>query len=171
MERFARDHDVRLFRLIPYWVGKPCNHAIYYPVYAKAAELGIPVSVNIGMPGPRFPGLVQQPSLLDEVLVHFPELTLIGCHMGHPWVEEVVALLVRHPGFHLMTSAWAPRYYPEPILHHAATRGIGRVMFASDYPALPIERVVNEARELPLEGRARDEFMGGAAARLFRYGA
>jgi predicted TIM-barrel fold metal-dependent hydrolase len=167
MERLAANYDVRLFRLIPYWVGHPPNHAIYYPVYAKAVELGIPVSVNIGMPGPRVPGLVQHPAALDEVLIHFPDLRVVGCHMGHPWIEEVVALLVRHPNFYLMTSAWAPRYYPEPILHYAASRGIGRIMFASDYPAIPIKRCIEEAARLPLEGRAREEFMGSAAARLF----
>lgn len=167
MERLVEGYDVRLFRLIPYWVGLPPDHGIYYPIYAKAIELGVPVSVNIGMPGPRFPGLVQQPAPLDHVMVHFPELKLIGCHMGHPWVEEVVALMVRHPGFHLMTSAWAPRHYPEPIVHLAATRGAGRIMFASDYPAIPMQRCLDEAASLPLGEEAREELMWGAAARLF----
>lgn len=168
MERYVADYDVRLFRLIPYWIGHPCNHAIYFPIYAKAIELGVPVSVNIGMPGPRMLGTVQQPALLDEVLIHFPDLRLVGAHMGYPWVDEVVSLLVRHPNFHLMTSAWAPRYYPDPIVHHAATRGVGRVMFASDYPALPIMRCVEEAADLPLKGEAMAEFMGGAAAKFLR---
>lgn len=168
MERWTSEAGVSLFRLIPYWIGLPPDHAAYFPVYAKAIELDVPVSVNIGMPGPRMPGRIQQPALLDDVCLHFPELRLIGCHMGHPWVEEVVSLLVRHPGFHLMTSAWAPRYYPDAIVHHAATRGIGRVLWASDHPALPIERCLREAAALPLAGRAREEFLGGAAARLFR---
>jgi predicted TIM-barrel fold metal-dependent hydrolase len=167
MERLVENYDVRLFHLIPYWIGLAPNHAIYYPVYAKAVELGIPVAINIGFPGPHFPALVQQPAVLDEVLLHFPELKVIGCHMGHPWIDEVIALLVRHQNFYLMTSAWAPRYFPEAIVHHTASRGIGHVIFASDYPAIPLKRCLDEAAELPLGDRARAEYMGDAAARLF----
>jgi hypothetical protein len=171
VERWVKDYDVRLIRVIPYWIGHPPNHGMYYPIYAKAAELGVPVGVNIGLPGPRVPGWVQEPLFLDEVCLHFPELPIIGSHMGHPWAEMVVSLMVRHPNFHLMTSAWSPRYYPEPIVHHAATRGAGRVLWASDYPALPIKRALEETELLPLGGEARDEFLGSAAVRLFRFGA
>lgn len=170
VERWVRDYDVRLIRVIPYWIGLPPSHGIYYPIYAKCIEMGVPIGVNIGLPGPKKPGWVQEPLHLDEVCLHFPELPIIGSHMGFPWQDMVVSLMVRHENLHLMTSAWSPKHYPESIKHHMNSRGIGRVLWASDYPALTIERAIDEVDLLDLKPEARQQFVCDAAVRLFRWG-
>ncbi len=38
------------------FIQKPPNDKIYYPVYVKAIELGLPITINVGLPGPRVPG-------------------------------------------------------------------------------------------------------------------
>ena len=85
----------------------PINDKKFYPLYAKCVELDIPITANIGFPGPMRPALLQQPVLLDEVLLAFPELKIVGTHIGHPWHNETVALMRKHPNFYLMTSGWA----------------------------------------------------------------
>jgi len=45
------------------------------------------------------------PRHLDQVAIDFPELTIIGGLGGWPWVNEMVALVRRHPKLHLDTSA------------------------------------------------------------------
>jgi predicted TIM-barrel fold metal-dependent hydrolase len=71
-----------------------------------------------------------------------------------------------------MTSAWAPRHLPEPLLHFMRTRGKNRIMFASDSPVLTITRTIKEASELDLPedvlenylfNNANEYFFGGAA--------
>ena len=46
------------------------------------------------------------------------------------------------------TSAWAPKYLPESLLHFMRTRGRNRVLFASDYPVLSFQRTLSEANAL-----------------------
>ena len=47
---------------------------------------------------------------------------------------------------------------------------MGRVLFVSDHPFLPMERAVAAARELPLSEPAAQAFLGGTAARLLGLG-
>ena len=41
--------------------------------------------------------LVARPILLDEVALRFPELRIVIAHMGHPWFDEAIAVVRRHP--------------------------------------------------------------------------
>jgi uncharacterized protein len=61
LERVARNHDLRLARVIPSVHGVAPNDRMYYPLYAKCAELALPISINTGIPGPLLPGKCQDP--------------------------------------------------------------------------------------------------------------
>src|SRR3989441_2365300 len=91
--------------------GIPASDRRFYPLYAKAAELGIPVriysSMNYATDRPYDLG---HPRHLDQVAIDFPELTIIGGLGGWPWVNEMVALVRRHPKLHLDTSAHRAKY-------------------------------------------------------------
>ena len=86
------------------------NHRLYYPVYATCAELGLPVSINVGVPGPQVRSRCQDPVLLEDVLIDFPELTVIGAHMGHPYEALLIQYMLKWPQLHLMTSAYLATY-------------------------------------------------------------
>ncbi|MEO5724892.1 MAG: hypothetical protein ABIQ39_04770, partial [Ilumatobacteraceae bacterium] len=91
---------------------------------------------------------------------------------GHPWENLVTRLIMKFEQFHLMTSAYMPTYFTPELVHFMnSSRGIGRVMFASDFPVLSIARAIAEARKLPLSERALDEYLGGALSRLLDWGA
>lgn len=162
----ARDWPVKLVRVVPFMHGLPPNDRAYYPVYAKCIELGLPVSVNTGIPGPPAPGACQHPMHLDDVCLFFPELTLIMAHGADPWWREAIRLMLKYRGLHLMTSAWAPRYLPAELLQYMNTRGRSKVMFASDHPVLSLERCVTEARQLDLRDGVLDAFLHGNAERV-----
>lgn len=87
--------------------------------------------------------------------------------MGHPWSEILVSLMLHYPKLHLMTSAWAPKYYPENIVRFMNSRGQDQVMFATDWPLLTFERCTREAADLPLKPEVRRKFMRDNALRLF----
>ena len=55
-----------------------------------------------------------------------------------------------------MTSAWSPKRLPESLLHYMSTRGKDRILFASDYPVLSIERCLGEAANLDLTDDVRE---------------
>src|SRR2546428_12415452 len=50
------------------------------------------------------------PQPLDQVSMDFPELKIIGGLGGWPWVNEMVALVRRHPNLHVDTSAHRAKY-------------------------------------------------------------
>jgi len=145
----------------------PPSDAVYFPLYTKACEWDLPVCMNAGLPGPPIPGEAQNPIYFDRVCVRFPELRLCMIHGADPWWDTAIRLMIKYPGLHLMTSAWAPKYLPEALLHYMRTRGKTKVIFASDAPVLSITRTIGEAMALDLPGQVRDNYLYGNAQRFF----
>jgi predicted TIM-barrel fold metal-dependent hydrolase len=167
VEHLVRERGFRLIRMLGLFTQLPYNDAQYYPVYAKCAELGVAVGLNVGIPGPKVPGRHQDPMAVDDVCAFFPELTIILQHGGEPWVELCVKLMVKWDNLYYMSSAFAPKHIPKPIIQYLNTRGAGKVMFATDYPLLTFQRCVDEARRLELRDQARfDAFMTDNAERV-----
>jgi predicted TIM-barrel fold metal-dependent hydrolase len=167
--RLVEELDFRAIKVMPASEGAPPDDRMYYPLYWACCELGVPITINVGIPGPRLPADPQRPLYLDEVCRTFPELTVVMTHLGWPWHEEAIGLLLKYERLFLMTSAWAPKHYPAELVRYIATRGRGKVMFATDYPLLSFERCVTEARELPLPADAAEAFFAGTAEAVFRW--
>jgi predicted TIM-barrel fold metal-dependent hydrolase len=163
----AADRVLDMVRVSPLLHQIPLNHARFYPVYAVCEELGLPVSVNIGIPGPRVRSRCQDPVLLEDVLIDFPELVVVGAHMGHPYEELLIEFMLKWPNLYLSSSAYLAKYmHPALVRFMGSRRGRGRVLFASDHPFLPMERALQAARELPLDSESLAEYLGDGAARL-----
>ena len=92
------------------------NDKKMYPIYAKCVELGIPIFCCAGIPGPRLKASCQHVELIDEVMYDFPDLIFVTRHGCEPWTELAVKLMLKWPGLHYSTSAFAPKYYPKE--HH-----------------------------------------------------
>lgn len=167
VERAVHDYGAVLIRMVPFVSGLPPSDRAYYPVFAKCIELGIPVGINTGIPGPRMPAEPQRPLHLDEVARFFPELTIIMQHGADPWWDEAIRLLLKYPRMYMMTSAWAPKHLPESLRRFLAKRGKGKVMFASDFPALSIARCAEEARMLDVPSEALEAYLAGTARAIW----
>jgi uncharacterized protein len=162
---------VALVRVTPLVDQYPLNDKLYYPVYETCAELGLPVSVNVGTPGPQVRSACQRPELLEDVLIDFKGLTVIGAHMGHPYEALLMQYMMKWPDLYLSNSAYLATYMDAALVSFMGSkRGLGRVLFASDHPFLSMERAVAAARDLPLSEEAAGAYLGGTAARLLRLG-
>jgi uncharacterized protein len=144
------------------------NSREYYPVYAACVELELAVFVNVGFPGPRVPAAAQDPIHLDDVCWFFPELTVVMRHGGEPWVDTCVKMLLRWPNLYYATTAFAPRYYPQPIIDLLNTRGRDKVIWAGYWPMLSYERLSAELSALPVKAGVWASFLRGNARRAFR---
>jgi len=143
------------------------NAAPYYPIYSTCVELGLPIFVNAGVPGPRVPMEPQKVEHLDEVCWFFPELTIVMRHGAEPWEDLAVKLMLKWPGLHYSTSAFAPRYYPKAIIDYANTRGADKVLYAGYFPAgLTYERIMAELPNVPLKDEVWPKFLRGNAIRV-----
>jgi hypothetical protein len=160
---------VVLVRVTPLVEQYPLNDKLYYPIYTLCAELGLPVSINVGIPGPRVRSACQNPELLEDVLIDFKGMTVIGAHMGHPYEALLMQYMLKWPDLYLSNSAYLAKYMdPALVTFMDSKRGLGRVLYASDHPFLPMERAVTAARELPLSAAASAAYLGGTAARLLK---
>jgi len=156
-----------MVRVSPLVAQYPLNDKLYYPVYAACEDLRLPVAINIGIPGPRVRSACQDPVLLEDVLIDFPDLVVIGAHMGHPYEALLIQYMLKWPNLYLSTTAYLAKYMDPALVKFMNTsRGLGRVLFGSDHPFLPLPRALEEARALPLSDQAMDAFLGGTARGL-----
>jgi predicted TIM-barrel fold metal-dependent hydrolase len=170
LEAFVRDNPVAYVTVGPSFWGDgmyPPSDAVYYPLYAKACELDLPVCLNTGIPGPPLPAEAQHPMHLDRVCIRFPELKVCMIHGADPWWDTAIRLMLKYRNMRLMTSAWSPKRLPESLLHYMSTRGKDRIIFASDTPALSMERTLGEAANLDLTDEVRDAWLYGNATSFF----
>ncbi len=145
----------------------PINDKRWYPVYAKCCELGIPVFMCVGVPGPRVPMAPQKVEHLDEVCWFFPELTIVMRHGAEPWEELAVKLMLKWPNLYYSTSAFAPKYYPKAIIDYANTRGGDKVLYAGYFPmGLTLDRIFSELRDVPLRDEVWPKFLRHNAERV-----
>jgi hypothetical protein len=167
IRELAQHAAVAMVRITPLVEQHELNHRLYYPVYATCEELGLPVSINIGVPGPQVRSRCQDPVLLEDVLIDFPRLTVVGAHMGHPYEALLIQYMLKWPQLHLMTSAYLATYMdPALVRFMDSSRGRGRVLFASDHPVIRAGKALDAARRLPLSDEGMALFLGGAAQRV-----
>ena len=167
----AESPELRLVRVTPLVDQYPLNHRLHYPVYAACSELGLPVSINVGIPGPRVRSACQHPELLEDVLIDFPDLVVVGAHMGHPFEALLLQYMLKWPNLYLSNSAYLAKYMDGALVSFmGSSRGSGRVLFGSDHPFLPLPRAIAAARDLPLDPESMALYLGGTACRLLGIG-
>lgn len=143
------------------------NDKKMYPIYAKCVELGIPIFCCAGVPGPRLRFAPQHVELIDEVMYDFPELVFVTRHGCEPWSELAVKLMLKWPGLHYSTSAFAPRYYPRDVIDYANTRGADKVMYAGYFPmGLSLERIMREMPDVGFSDDVWPKFLRTNALRV-----
>ena len=168
LESMFRNDGARALRIVPYRDGKRPSHRSYYPLYSKCIELGIPVTITVGMPLVPRAGIMQDPRHLDKVCAFFPELVIVSAHGGAPWTGTLLALLRTWPNLYHMLSAYAPSRYPAELIDFAnSRRGRMKVMFATDYPLLSFERARRELADCGISDETMPWFAVKNAARVF----
>jgi predicted TIM-barrel fold metal-dependent hydrolase len=160
-------YGVRAATTFPAGYQVPINDKRYYPIYAKCIELGIPIFVCAGVPGPRVPMAPQKVELIDEVCWFFPELTFVMRHGAEPWTDLAVKLMLKWPNLYYSTSAFAPKHYPKAIVDYANTRGADKVLYAGYFPAgLTYDRIMGDMPSVPFKPTVWPKFLRENARRI-----
>ena len=157
IETFVRDHGFRYVYFHPMTFGFAPNDRRCYPLYAKCAELGIPVGLQVGHSAEPLPSNVGRPMLVDDVAIDFPDLKINLSHTGWPWTGEFISMLWRHPNVYGDISAYFPKSL-DPELVRAMDRQIRhKVMIGSN--GLDLKRCVEELNELPLRDASKERIL------------
>jgi len=176
LRRCVEDLGMRVLRLEPYQYGDgrttapPPTDRMYWPFYVACCEYGIPVALQVGHTGPLLPSECGRPIYLDEVALTFPDLTILGTHVGDPWAEEMMILAWKHPNVYVETSARPARRWSEELRRFAGGYGQDKVIWATDYPLLPFDRTVQDVYDCGFPVDATAKILRHNAARVFGIG-
>ncbi len=171
LERAVREFGFVGAHLYPHWCELAPDHAKYYPYYAKCCELNIPIMMQVGhnlvySRQRRLPS-VGRPICLDRVAIDFPELRIIGIHIGVPWTDEMISMCWKHENVYMAGDAYAPKHWPSSFVHYANTYGREKVLFGTDWPVIDPERAVAEIDGLGLREDSQRLLMRDNALRVF----
>lgn len=169
LRRCVRECGFKALRVVPWLWGLPPNDRRYYPLYAECVELGVPFCTQVGHTGPLRSSETGRPiPYLDDVALDFPELVIVGGHIGYPWTEEMIALTRKYPNVYIDTSAYTTRRYPPELVRYMQTDGRRKVLFGSNHPMIDPKRALADLDTLDLDPEARALFLAGNAIRVFK---
>ncbi len=148
----------------------------HFPLWEKAAELGIPCLFHTGTSGigagtPGGQGIKLDPARpihLDVVAARFPQMRIIAAHFGWPWHLELMAMALHKRNVYLELSGWSPRYYPPELTREIGGRLQDQTLFGSDYPFLKPARILEEFDALEVKPQARVKILRENALKLLR---
>jgi hypothetical protein len=146
----------------------------FYPLWETITALKAPVMIDVGTTGmgAGMPGGLgakirhAHPAHIDELAADFPDLTIVAAHPGWPWVDEMTAVALHKGNVYWELSGWAPRYFPDSLKRDARSRLQDKVMFGSDYPSIPYDRLMKEWDELGYSDAIMEKIFHGNAERV-----
>jgi predicted TIM-barrel fold metal-dependent hydrolase len=157
----------------PSFVGMAIDDRRMYPIYARAAELGLLVAVHTGINYTTHqPIRNDHPLQVDQVACDFPDVRIIACHAGWPWAADMVAVMRKHPNVYAEFGGLAPRYVLEQntgweVMHRFMNSVLReQVLFGTDWPVFSMDRALEEWRGGDLKPEVLDALLIGNATRL-----
>jgi Predicted metal-dependent hydrolase of the TIM-barrel fold len=170
-EMLVKEYGFIGAHIYPHWFELAPDDRRYYPFYAKAIELDVPVQMQVGhclRYSDEAPlRSVGRPITLDTIACDLPEAKLVGIHVGWPWTEEMIAMAYKHPNVYIGTDAYAPKHLDPKLIHYINTFGRDKVLFGTDFPVITPQRAVQEFEAMDIRPESLDALLGGNAARLY----
>ena len=171
LRRCVRQLGFRGLRIVPWLWDLPPDDRRYYPLYAECIELRIPFCLQVGHTGPLCPSEPGRPiPYLDRVALEFPELTIVGGHIGYPWTTEMISLATKYPNVYIDTSAYKVSRYPRELVEYLRGHGRKKVLFGSNHPAWPAAACLQDFDALGLDAEVERLFLYENARRVFALG-
>jgi hypothetical protein len=182
-ERGVKEQGLRGLKILPSYNYVALNDRRIWPLYEAAEAMRVPLLTHTGwsmLPKGKMLAY-DHPLYLEDVMVDFPELTLVIGHVGFPWADEAMHFMAKFERIYGDFAFWAesaPMWRVAQIWTWAKKLGVmGRFLWGSDYPYVPFQtgkeffgkvRAYTERHEMEPYITEEDErsFFGGAAARL-----
>ena len=172
LRRCVKEYGFKGLRVLPWLWGLPPDDRRYYPLYAECVELDITFCLQVGHAGPMRPSEPGRPiPYLDNVAHEFPELRIVGGHIGFPWVAEMISLMMKHPNVYVDTSAYKASRFPPELVTYMREAGKHKVMFGTNFPMLTPDECLAGLDALGLQQDVKSLFLAENARRAFKLSA
>jgi predicted TIM-barrel fold metal-dependent hydrolase len=167
LRKYVSEHGFKGLRIVQWVWELPCTNALYYPLLTECVELGVPVCLQVGHTGPLRSSESGRPSHIERIALDFPDLKIVGGHIGYPWHVEMIALATKFPNVYIDTSAYVPKRYPEELVRYMKGHGKNKVMFGTNYPMINPETCMSQLDRLDLNGEVKELFLSKNAEVVF----
>ncbi len=152
------------------FVGLDINDKAFYPCYAKAEELHVPILIHTGsaiLEGFRAKHV--HPLMIDDVAFDFPDLKIICSHLGGWQYMDLIGMLIHHSNVFDDISFWPLNpFYSELVPWSLLEKAVpDKILFGSDYPAGQTPKEAAEAvKKLPISQDFKEKILGKNASNI-----
>ncbi len=154
MEALIHAHEtlgLRGVKMGPIYAGFDPRDPRCDPVYAYCQRHGLPIMFHTGTTFNHAAPLgFSRPWLFDEVAIRYPELHIVLAHLSHPFAEECLAVIRKHP--HVYADIAAIFYRPWQFYNAmvvAQEYGVThKLLFGTDYPFARAQESIHGLRHV-----------------------
>lgn len=147
-------------------------------IYDLAKEFNVPVMFHSGDTyTPTGKVRFSHPLHIDDVAVDNPELRIVICHIGNPWIRDCMEVVYKNENVYADVSGlvlghfedrfekWMLEQIREMIMYAGEPRYL---LYGTDWPISTMESYLKFMRGLELSDRAREMIMWQNSAELFK---
>jgi predicted TIM-barrel fold metal-dependent hydrolase len=171
--------EVKAFKIRLGYVKAFAQNPVFNRLYDYAESEGLPVLFHTGDTATSDGSLVHShPLTLDALANAREELTIVICHFGNPWFEDVAELIYKHPKVYADASGlstggskyagryldWLARKISEAVYFAG---GAEKVIFGTDYPVATYSDALALVRRLEVDRHDREMILWRNAKRVF----
>jgi uncharacterized protein len=172
--------EVKAFKIRLGYVKAPAEDPVFNRLYDYAESARVPVLFHTGDTAFSTGDLVlSHPLTLDRLSNKREELTIVLCHFGNPWFDDVAELIYKHPNVYtdisgLITPSdayadkflgWLAKKISEAIYYAG---GAEKVIFGTDYPVTTHAEALALVSRLEVEEADKEKILWSNAERVFR---
>lgn len=124
-------------KMMPMYAGFDPRDPRCAPVYAYCQKHKLPILFHSGTTFNRAAPLgYTRPWLWDEVAIRYPELHMVLAHVGHPFCEECLVVIRKHPHVYADISAlfYRPWQFYNMLIAAQEYKVTHKLLFGTDYP-------------------------------------
>ena len=161
-----------------------CGYEHYYPyderyqiVYDMCIEFGLPVMIHTGdVFSHRAKVKYSHPLNIDEIAVDNPELKIVMCHIGNPWITDCQEILYKNKNVYADISGLIVGNFSSSAKIHYANKikeilnyveHPHHLMYGSDWPISNMDSYINFVQNLEFDKESFDLLMFNNAQSLF----
>jgi uncharacterized protein len=170
--------EVKAFKIRLGYVKASAESPIFDPLYDFAEAEGLPVLFHTGDTAFSNGDLAgSHPLTLDKLANKRERLTIVLCHFGNPWFEDVAELIYKHRNVYTdisgLTTAgayaekyaeWLARKISDAVYYAA---GADKILFGTDYPVTTHSQTLALVRRLEVEEQDKEKILWRNAAKVF----
>lgn len=150
----------------------------YQKVYDTCIEFDIPVMFHTGDTYSEKGKLrYSRPLNLDDVAVDNPELKIVMCHLGNPWIQDAQEVIYKNKNVYADVSGlvvgsfdhFFEKMMKDKVAELINYAGEPRyLLYGTDWPISSMDSYLNFVAKLNIKKEFRDNFMYKNAKQLFK---